>query len=823
MGFRTFFSIILVLFHVYCTKTHTVVGGSTTTDNAQVSGSVYFTSGLPAKGAAVRIRAATYVRLPGPEPDSITRHDTVVDDSGRYTMDSLKIGDYRIEINDQKSAAVLLSCQISTIKDSVAFPGDTLRSYIEIAGKVDSSQLGKAPLFVQAYGVDRIAPVDSATGSYAISDLPAGIYTLRIVSLDTSVKPVVIDSIKADTGVISPVIGQWTQTNGPFGAQVLSIMATKGVVFAGTSYGGLYRSVNRGGAWEAVNNGLNVVDTQSTTGVTVRAIASSGTYLFAGVTGGGVFRSADQGATWAGCNNGLGVGTDILFIFRYGPVLFVQTNIGLFRSLDNGNSWTGANTRIGNAAPLFSITSLFTLPDGNYVFGSTGFSGTAGFVRSSDSGATWSAVNPPDFDSTVKQNFYLLTAFGDKLYAISQTSAFRASDNGDTWTPAAWGLTNVPIEVIAATPGATSIFTVTPQGLFRSRDTGVTWTPVNNGIAENTLFSFSVDSSTAGSPYLFAGTSSGIYSSADNGDSWTSITSGFKNIYIKKFGLATDGTTIFCGNDDHAFRSVDYGDHWVAPSNTIKGFGLDAFTADPRLNFLYIGNAHGVFRSSDNGLTWTAVNSGLLDTGITCLAWTKNGLFAGTDYNGTYRSVDDGASWSAVNTGFTSLMIKAIAVDSSETGTVRIFACTDLGIYQSTNNGASWSEVQTGLGPLPISCMGVYPRGSGQTIIYVGAQSSGVIVSIDKGKTWQLVGSKQLSTNIYAFAAAPDGKGGSVVFGASIYGVYQTLDNGATWSLVSAGLPRNDVFSLAVAQYGAGGKYLYAGTSSFGVWKLRLR
>jgi len=824
MKFRIIVLIALALLPMRCVKPTAVSGsGSTTTDNAKVTGSVYYANGLPAAGAAVRIRPSHYARAIGTEPDSVIRHDTTVNSAGRFFIDSLRIGEYFVEINDQKSEASLLTCKIQTAKDSLSFPNDTLQPYTSVSGKVDSSYLGKGPLYVQVTGLSRLSRVDSATGAYGISDLPPGAYTLRIIAADSSIKPVVIDSVKTDTVAVGSIeAGPWMQTNGPFGTHVADLAVDKGAVFAATVYGGLFRSTNRGVTWDTVNNGLHPVDPQST-GIYVTTVAGYGTYMFAGTINSGLFRSSDLGATWSACNNGLGTGNNIRSVFPFGSILFIVTDAGIFRSIDNGNTWLGSNTIVGNAVPIPEMGSLITLPDHKFLFGNNG--NNNGFNRSSDSGVTWKLFDPPDFDTTTGSRFTVMTSFGNILYILSPDSAYRSIDDGATWTPAPWGLAQISIQSFAATPGVKSIFALTPQGIFRSHDTGATWTETDNGVTEKNITAFAIDSSTTGAPNLYAGTyDNGIFLSVDDGNTWTEINNGLRNTLIKSLGVGLDGKTIFAGFDNYMFRSTDYGNRWVSPSGSITGLGMVAFAADPQANFLYVGSPRGVFRSSDSGMTWAAVNTGLPDTVITSLVWTKNGLFAGLISYGIYRSMNNGASWSSVNNGLSVAAFKTLSVDTAETGTARLYACFDDGIFQSVDNGASWSVFQTGLLTKGISCMGVYPRGPGQTVIFVGGATSGVIFSLDKGESWQLVSSKQLLNNICAFAAAPNGKGGSVVFGASVYSVYQTLDNGATWSSISTGLPRNDdIFSLAVGQSEKGRKYLYAGTNSFGVWRVPLK
>ena len=100
------------------------------------------------------------------------------------------------------------------------------------------------------------------------------------------------------TGTL-PAQDFWEPTNGPFGDSVISLaINSTGHIFAGTEFGGVFRSTDNGDIWTELNNGLTA------TNVSSLAINSTG-HIFAGSFGGGVFRSTDNGDTWTEINNGL--------------------------------------------------------------------------------------------------------------------------------------------------------------------------------------------------------------------------------------------------------------------------------------------------------------------------------------------------------------------------------------------------------------------------------------------------------------------------------------------------------------------------------------
>src|SRR5262249_17866913 len=131
----------------------------------------------------------------------------------------------------------------------------------------------------------------SAGFSWTPSETQTGNYTVNFTVRDNGVPA--LSDIKAMT--IS-VLGQWSQTNGPYGGYIRTLLVNGGDLFAGTFGGGLFLSTNNGQSWTAINNGLpNTI---------VYALAVNGGNLFAG-TERGVFLSTNNGQSWTAVNNGL--------------------------------------------------------------------------------------------------------------------------------------------------------------------------------------------------------------------------------------------------------------------------------------------------------------------------------------------------------------------------------------------------------------------------------------------------------------------------------------------------------------------------------------
>src|SRR2546427_5845569 len=94
-------------------------------------------------------------------------------------------------------------------------------------------------------------------------------------------------------------VNVWT-TNGPEGGSISALAVdpqTPTTLYAGTTSAGVFKSIDGGTHWRAVNAGLGATS--------VRALAidpQASTALYAATCGGGVFKSTDGGGSWSAAN-----------------------------------------------------------------------------------------------------------------------------------------------------------------------------------------------------------------------------------------------------------------------------------------------------------------------------------------------------------------------------------------------------------------------------------------------------------------------------------------------------------------------------------------
>ncbi len=196
-------TVLLALGFLTCAKDPIrVAGGGTDSPNASVTARVVRADGSPAAGLAVRLRRSDYVAQPQSSllKSAINNADTVTDALGQFELTGVDSGTYDIEAFDSGSA-LLFTCSIAS-SDSINLGTGTLQPFGAVHGSIDTSGTSGKRLFVQVLGLERIVSVDS-TEAYLVDDLPAGLFSLRIIGVSgsqtTAIRSDQVSTIPGDT------------------------------------------------------------------------------------------------------------------------------------------------------------------------------------------------------------------------------------------------------------------------------------------------------------------------------------------------------------------------------------------------------------------------------------------------------------------------------------------------------------------------------------------------------------------------------------------------------------------------------------------------
>ncbi len=306
----------------------------------------------------------------------------------------------------------------------------------------------------------------------------------------------------------------------------------------------IHKSTNGGGSWSPTGAGIPA---------NVNALAITPNYLWAATTA-GVYRSADGGSTWDAFNAGLN-NAQISKVVASGGSAYAVTNngSGVFRSTDNCVSWASSSPSLVGKAFLTIATA------GNSIL----FAGSGGLYRSTDGGATVTAISLP-------RTYLALAAVGSNFLAVTTgppLALYRSTDSGSSWATYGSGFptTGSGFAPVLAANG-NSVVVAVGATVSRSLDGGATWT-TGSAVPGVTYFSglaFAGNTLWAAAPF---GAATGLYRSDDLGVTWTRPADG----PTQARDIAVSGSRLLAGTTDGTFTSTDSGATWSRFHDELKG------------------------------------------------------------------------------------------------------------------------------------------------------------------------------------------------------------------------------------------------------------
>ncbi|WP_423600079.1 WD40/YVTN/BNR-like repeat-containing protein [Roseateles sp. MS654] len=623
------------------------------------------------------------------------------------------------------------------------------------------------------------APVSTGAPGGALAPVPAPAPAQPASEAASSPSPVVAapaPAPAASAADTTPRPMTWTQARWGGGGYVTGVMfhpALRGLAYARTDVGGLYRRDPGSTAWIPLNDDLGRADAdlQGVFSMAVdpadpdKVYIATGMYLPDWAHLAAVFRSTDRGATWqrtdlpirlGGNSDGRGAGERLAVDPLLGSVLFLGTNQdGLYKSTDSGATWT----KVPGFAP--SSVSFVMFDPGNRAPGSAtptlyaGIASTTGstLYHSTDGGANWTAISGGP-SGLMPQRAAL--ASDGQLYV---TYGNGPGPNGVT-NGAVWKLDTGTLAWRNVTPSVPN-----PSGIAFGY-AGVSVSKANpRQVIVSTLDRWSMGDD--------------LYRSSDGGLTWTALAASSKRTADRHAWM----TALEGGSLDGRVG------HWITDVQ------IDPFDPD---HALYNTGA-GIWETGNltaATLNWTPGVDGLEETCITGMVSPREGahLMATMGDVGGVRYDTDFSD----NRGYFPSHSSGTSVDVAEQDpNVAVYTAfksgSAAGGFLSRDNGVSWSPMSASPVPASQSDPGLIAiSAKGTAIVWVPARAS-ASYSIDGGKTW---------TASTGYPTATDGFSADFprpVADRAVDGVFYTYDsatgrllesadNGKTFTAIATGL-----------------------------------
>lgn len=481
-----------------------------------------------------------------------------------------------------------------------------------------------------------------------------------VVAQDDAVVQLVIWTTIAKTNSELSNLWIWSFAVSPF-------FANDQTIFAGSAFGGLFKSSNAGTAaptWRRVNTGLEPE------WVSIRAIALSPHYpndrlIFVG-TEKGVFRgveNADGSVTWSSMSKGLaskdiralGISPNFLqdqalFAAAWGNDPYRLRNAGSDptwmpqrRVLNGLWAWTTALT--ADAVLLAGTWSGGPFWPGiigrNVLPGTTGWEFPA--LPVAPGGETLIVTVSP----TYCNGYAIFAGTWDR-------GMLKSTDGGRTWATVPIP-TSLPIRDISLSPRYAqdnTLYVATwGTGIYRSFDAGATWGQLNAGLPDTFVRSVLLPPSYGQDGIVFAGTdTAGVMKWDPAKNLWATANVGLPNMRVMALAAspqyAVDGTLAAATWGGGVAISSNRGQTWSASTNGLSANYIRSVALSPNFNTdraIYTGTISGAYRSPDGGGNWSLLgNAGeeLASIDVTGLAITPGSprtIFASTGGRGIWQ------------------------------------------------------------------------------------------------------------------------------------------------------------------------------------------
>ena len=535
---------------------------------------------------------------------------------------------------------------------------------------------------------------------------------------------------------------------------------------------GVLKSEDGGTTWNTT--GLNWA-VQSPTKISRLIIDASDRFTLLAATGAGIQRSTNGGYSWAVTQTGNF--RDLYQDENYTHIWYAATTNAFYKSTTGGASWFATGTGLPTSNVL-RIAIAGTYADPNYIYAHVASdispSGTLGFYRSTDAGATFtlrSSFNLAGFQGGYNLVVAVSRVDREKVYAGGY-ELFKTTNGGLNWGPRI----NADADHHALRLyGASGLWTCGDHGLFYSGNEGATWSPRNEQL---------------------------------------------HNFQHYRIGVAQDANHIVASGLQDNGGHYYYGGNWTWP---VGGDGTGAAIDPGAPGTAYISSYSEISRTTNYGSTWTPwINSSIPSEPrfwvlpVEIAPNTTGQVYCG--YSNLYKSTNSGGSWSAISSWPSISGNDAIVNFAVSPATTKyIYVVKRDQVFRTNSAGYSWDDVTAGLDNGAYIYHNVFAHKTDPATAWILVSgydaAHKVYHTTDAGGTWTNISAGLPNISMNAGVHIPGTAGD--IFVAADDGVYYYKASTGTWDTYRVNLPHAICTDLAINHVT---NTLYVSTFGRGVW-----
>ena len=590
---------------------------------------------------------------------------------------------------------------------------------------------------------------------------------------------------------INPFTNSWI-AHSPEGGVISDIAVDKNnplVMYAVTDVAGVYKSVDGGQNWAAINNGINLAGPLGDIAVS----PSNSSIIMA--SGAETYLSKNGGASW----------TDLLYngnqstnCIRFNPqdpnIITLGTSHGLLQTQDGGSTWQDIGKFKGHY--IFAIEvdqqnpgTIYEIDIDPVIYNHTVW-------KTTDGGNSWvQLAGLPSFVGHLKvdpSNSSILYAATMRYGTAAEYGIYKSVDGGDTWTQVvANSLHYTNIVIDSSNPN--HVYVAADNGVYRTGNGGLNWEFSEPQKFRDVMVLAIAESNPS---VLYGAGFHGVFQSSNSGITWSTVNTGLYAHQIVDLAYSPGSNTLFAATKQGGvWRSTDYGASWGHIDYEM-----------PFLNFLHMdpndGNhlfvsSDGFQESKDGGQTWTlrsfAYSFGLLN-------FASNSDLFGVTSDGPlgpehiYKSIDDGNNWvKKIDLPVCASLCRIyfLVADPLNPNILYAGASTmdvvTYHLYKTIDGGDSWVDSDNGAGAGSFHALAIDPINT--STLYLGT-SWGIYKSINGGVIWTKVAGYGNT-----FVMAVDSSNTQTIYAGGI-GIHRSEDGGATWTDFNYGLNPGVVWAI---------------------------